>query len=240
MPAILRSEDDIQIMAFSDPLSPEDFSTLRLKIDQKIIQGRTYFVFDLTGLDVKNTRSLPSLQALVDFCLTRLTQPIIVLPDKKSWKKVVSQSGQRVEYFVKIDDGLTFVRQIIAAAQKPQKQKADPRREDLERLIADYKKKLTPNSYDPLGLEKRAAKYKADPSKDELKALEGAILQYKKLKAENEETNHEVSRLAEQVMSLTQLRKKAIRSDEIQKRKSELMILQRLAEIEKEILRINN
>lgn len=238
MPAILRSEADNQIMEFSDPLNPQDFSTLRLKIDQKIIQGRRYFVFDLSQIDFKQTRSLPPILALIDFCLTRQTSPSVICPDKKIWKKIISTTGQKIEYFISLTDCLEYIATLSGPVEK--KDKLDPRKEELKKLIAEFKKKATPKNYDPLGLVTRASQYKTNPNKDCLKALEAAIAHYKKLKIENEETNHEVTQLAEQMMALTLLRKKAIRAEEIQLRKNELLILIRLAEIEEEMLRINN
>ncbi|OQW51924.1 MAG: hypothetical protein A4S09_09670 [Proteobacteria bacterium SG_bin7] len=242
MPAILHSQDDIQIITFSDPLNPQDFSTLRLKIDQKIIQGRVNFIFDLSDIDFKVTRSLSAIIELVDFCFMRQTTPSVISTDKKSWKKIESRTGNKIQYFANIQENLENLKQVIAIKDrdKEQKEPKDPRRSDLEKLIAEYKKKVPIRSYDPLGLEMKAKQYKTAPSKEILKALEAAILQYKKLKAENEDTNQEVTRLAEQMMNLTSLRKKAIRTEEIAKRKKELMILLRIAEIEKEILRINN
>lgn len=243
MPAILRSQDEIQIIAFSDPLNPQDFSTLRLKIDQKMVQGRANFIFDLTDIDFKITRSLPAILELITFCSMRQTLPSIISPDKKNWKKLEPKAGNKIDYFTNLQESLDHIKKMTGDKEKGIKSESkakDPRREDLEKIINDYKKKVPTKSYDPLGLAPKAKQYQTSPSKEILKALEAAILQYKKLKSENEETNQEVTRLAEQMMNMTFLRRKAIRSEEIVKRKDELMILLRIAEIEKEILRINN
>lgn len=241
MPAILRSQDEIQIISFRDPLDPPDFSTLRLKIDQKMVQGRNNFIFDLTDIDFKTTRSLPAIIELIDFCFMRHTIPSVISPDKTNWKKVQPKTGNKVEYFVGLSENIEFLRKFALDKAKEGSEKSkDPRREDLEKLINEYKKKVPTKPYDPMGLAAKAKQYEKSPNKEILKTLESAILQYKKLKSENEDTNHEVTRLAEQMMNMTFLRKKAIRTEEITKRKDELMILLRIAEIEKEILRINN
>ncbi len=102
-------------------------------------------------------------------------------------------------------------------------------------LIKQHETMRTKKSYDPFGLGKIAEIYREAPERSHIKQLEGAVSEYSRLKNENQAAQQYLDKLAEQLLSLTKLRKGAVHYDEIAKRTSELKKL-----IELEIKEIND
>lgn len=230
MPILTNVNNKIVIVEISEPLSHQDFATARLLLDKHIVSGLKEVLFDLSQFKSKNKEHLRLFADILSFCKSREAKFSTCGLANEIWTDPYLLPFTQYPRFEDRDLALAEERSAEASVKTP-----DSDTQQIQNVLAGYEKNRKSNSYDPLGLEKTLKTYQTSPSKKEIRALETAVLEYKKLKASNEALNHECSYLAEEMMKLTILRKGAIHEEEINQRKKELSLLLRIAEIDKEI-----
>lgn len=230
MPIVLNLHSESQVILFQDPIIAEELSSLRLKLDQKILQGQSHIVFDLSQIDLEKNKLVSKIFELMDFCAARKVNLAAVHPNKTLWKKISTPAKSKIEKYIQLDEAI-----------KPIQTPTDiqSQLDGLEKLIAEYQKKSVDKSYDPIRLMHTLKLYKQSPTKDHLKALERGVLEYKKIRSENASLNQYVSELADEVSQLTALRKSFIHPEETKYRKKALIVLSKLFEVENELIKIN-
>jgi len=253
----LKVQDDTQLIYIKDSFSREENSALRLSLDKKIQNGRKNFIFELSEFNIKDANSLTLVKDIISFLISRNVSTIVVGVPKKDWQIIDPSSGKKPTKYVNLAEGLASTKEV-KEPEPPKKEDlgyaydddeednkgkedSSPKErtdedilgEEVKALLEKYDSNRPVKDYDPFSLKNISQLYSEKPSITEIKVLEQAAREYRNIKKENETTENYCSKIAEEVLSLTYLRKKAINVQETKKRESQ--IKDDLAKVQRQI-----
>ncbi len=238
MAITLKVDDDLQTVVFSGPLDSTEAQALRLKLDQKITQGRTKLLLDIALLEMKPD-TIETILSFVDYAMQMKVFVAISGLTPKTWSLVNSTTGRRLHKFYTSEEAINYLNKAdsnySSADTNPALKNLPP--ETLE-LLELYEAKRQQKSFDPFRLRQIKEIYKTSPNKTHIKQLENAVTECTKSRAENIATDKELVSLSQEMLRLTDLRRSPIHYDEIEMHTKALN--KSLATTKKDIQEIKN
>ncbi|MDZ4660959.1 MAG: hypothetical protein SGJ18_04995 [Pseudomonadota bacterium] len=212
----LKVEDDMQIVVFSGPLAEFEAQALRLKLDQKITQGRTKLLLNIALLDMK-PEAINSILSFVDYAEQLKVSVAIAGLTPETWNLVNSTSGRRIHKFYTSEEAISHLTKTNSSYSVAHSNPAlkNLSTEALE-LLEQYEAKRQKKNYDPFRLNRLRETYKTSPNKSHIKQLENAVAECAKSRSENGALEKDLTQLSQEMLRLTELRRSPVHYDEIE------------------------
>jgi anti-anti-sigma regulatory factor len=223
-------KDDIQIVAIDGKLSAVEEAAIRLKLDQKIGQGRTTILFALAGLDLQDAQTLKNIQQLLVFSLNREAL-CAVFGIKKSNFKLLTLSGSRdIEKFETESEAKSWFEKIKAERAAPKVEQKDTGKDpeleikakELAALLKTYEMNFVENDYDPHRLTKLCEEYSKAPTADFMQALRKAVVDIKAKSEELSKRNESLGKISKQLHFQMSFRKAPVTESELKSKETSI------------------
>jgi len=232
--------NNVQIVKIEGPLNTVEEAAVRLKVDQKISQGRHCILLDVSALAIDDPVTVASLHSLVKYLFAR--EIFIAIGGIKSsdWKKIVVTDGRDPQKFETEAEAAAWFAQCLEGTAPPEAalRKAEDTEKEFQKkkaaeLVAQYDVYQKANDYDPHMLGKYLAEYEQAPFRKGLVALVRASEELDEKNESNKELEKTCRSQAEALQSALSLRKLPVSAQELDVLKKTLA--QSRSIVEKEI-----
>lgn len=209
----LSFKNDAQYVKIDGALSAPEEAAVRLKLDQKINQGRTKILIDVSSFKVDDKESIKALQTVLKFVLQRGTTLSLFGLKNTLWIKIAEGFPGKVQMH---ETEAEAIKWIETNAKKPEApigevKKPDPEDEIKQKLLAELLSKYeiyqAQNDYDPYLLKKLEQDYTQTPQREALFALRRAYKHVFTLKDGLNELEQRCRDLANQLLESMTIRK---------------------------------
>ena len=225
------TKEDIQVVAIDGKLSTVEEAAIRLKLDQKISQGRQIILFGIPGLDLQDAATIKNMHLLLQYTKNRASICALYGVKKTFFKLFVISSTLDIEKFETELEAVAWIEKVKAekAAPKTEEKKdssKDPEKEfkdkELQALLKTYDMNFVDNDYDPHRLTKLCEEYAKAPTKDLLQALRKTLTEIKSLRETSTKTNDEINKLSKQLHFQMSYRKAPVTASELKSKSSSI------------------
>jgi len=181
--------DNVQVIELEGTLSAVEEAAIRMKLDQKINQGRTNFLVNIANFLILDPHSVTNLQGIIRFCVARDSNICVVGLKKANWKFILIPNGPDFAKFETESESKPWFEALakktsaaaVPAAPKEEKDLVDElKAKAIAKLLEKYEVYFSERDYDPHMIEKIWKDYSQLPSKELMHALHKAQLDIKK------------------------------------------------------------
>jgi hypothetical protein len=223
----LSFKNDAQYVKLDGALSTVEEAAVRLKLDQKINQGRSKILIDISSFAIDDKESVKALHTVLRFTLQRGTTLSLFGLKNTLWIKIAENFPGKVQMHETEAEALKW---IEANAKKPEApvgeiKKPDPEDEIKQKLLAEvlakYEIYQAQNDYDPYLLKKLERDYAQAPQREAIFALRRAYKHVFTLKEGLSALEDRCREIADQLLESMKIRKIPLSPAELSaKRKS--------------------
>jgi hypothetical protein len=232
MPISLSFRNPVQVIIFSGGLSLAEDAALRLKLSEKINQGRLAILFQIEKFDIDDEGSRRRLLGLAAYCLESKVRLAFSGPVQSKWPLLVTAEKKKPEIFVSEAEAFAWFESQSQEAGDAPKSPTDNAEEQIKQAeIQDLLKRYEPfqnlNEFDPFHLEKLLQIYRKAPNRETIVELERAMRDLRKHHDRTAALKAEIEPAAKELLELTTYRKMPISPSEIAHRQAELKATQK-------------
>lgn len=210
-------KNNTQIVKFIERLSVDEEPIVRLKLDEKINQGRSSIMFQLEEFDTNHEESKNRVLSLMLYCIERKVTVALCIA-KPYWAKF---SKAPVKMFSTEAEAYEFFAQAsIPAIQTAKPTIQNPEADQQEKAADEVLKKYTAfqqiENFDPHSLKKMSEMYALSPSIACIEQLERAVLDVKKRKEKISQLEEQCYQMSAEAFNLSSYRKMPLNDKEFQ------------------------
>ncbi|MGE3974091.1 MAG: hypothetical protein AB7F59_06145 [Bdellovibrionales bacterium] len=244
-------KDDIQVVALDGKLTGVEEAAIRLKLDQKISQGRNYIFFSIAELDLQDTTTIKNVHLLLQYAKNRDTLCAIYGIKKNLFKHFIISPNRDIDKFETESEAREWLEKIKAERAAPKDAKKEPSQDpekdfkamELAQLLKSYEINFIENDYDPYRLAKLAEEYNKVPAPELIQALKKAIVDIKTHREELAKKDEELKNLSNQLHFQMSYRKAPVTASELKSKtasvsSAEGAIKQEIDQLKNEIHRL--
>lgn len=219
--------NEFQYVKLEGTLSAPEEAAVRLKLDQKINQGRLKILIDVTRFAIDHSDSVKGLHSVLRYAFQRGTTVGLFGLKQTLWLKLAEGFSSKLNLFELESEAVKWLENVVLPSKNtpaPPK-KPDPDEEikqrRLQELLAKYAIYQAQNDYDPFLLRKLQDEYLQTPAREPLFALRRAYKQIFILKESLNSLEDNCRRLANLLYESMRIRKIPLSPPELTvKRKS--------------------
>jgi hypothetical protein len=214
MPISFAFKNDVQYIKLDGGIATVEEAAIRLKLDQKINQGRQKILFDITSFNSGDKNSVEALQSVVKFALYRGVTVGLFGLKQSSWVIIAENFPVPMKIFEIESEAIKWIGTIEikpSQANGQQEKKLDPEAEykqrKLKELLTKYELYQVQNDYDPFLLRKLEEEYRLTLVREPLFALRRAYKHVFTLKDAIAQIDAHCRQLADQLLTAIKIRK---------------------------------
>lgn len=240
----INLRNDIQIVEIEGKMTSEEEAALRIRLDEKIRDGRTSFLFDVSRFDLSDPTSQNQIRIILKYLLTREVFLAAFGLKHNLFSKLVIDPPPDVPKFETETEGQNFITQAIKAktdgkAPKEKKEKTEEelRTEAIQEKLKKYELHFLEKETDPYLIGKLLEEFKKTPSLHLVHAVRGANKDLKKLVSDIHEKEAQLQSLATPLLNQLKYRKAPITDAELASKRGRLD--GQFGEVQKEIKQLS-
>jgi hypothetical protein len=204
-------KNNVQYVKIDGPLSQVEEAAVRLKLDQKINQGRNKILIDITSFATTDKDSVKALHSVLNFAIHRGTAVALFGIKQTLWLPVAEGFPTKLTLFETEGEAVSWsatveVKPLAVAGKKPDPE-AEIKEKKLKELLGKYEIYQAKNDYDPYLLKKLELEYAKAPQRESLFALRRAYKHLSTLKESMDQVDAHCRKLADQLLEATIIRK---------------------------------
>ena len=216
-----KIQGEVQVVEIDGSVTDSEAAAIRVKLEQKINQGRKKILFDVSLFQIENNAARNLLLGIVTYAMNRGT--LVVLCGVKAVHRplLLIPGNQQIKVFFTRAEGLDFIQKNVipdpkASLAAPKKTEEEIKEDALKKLLEKYEVFQHNDDDDPFRLQFLIEQYHSRPNPEALAVEKRATESLLSCQRENRLMEEECDGLAKRVKSLMQYRKAPISGKELQ------------------------